>query len=191
MGAVYDFEFKHLRGDLNKSGEATVNLANPDLHDGQVFIDEKMKTVTVIDFGQAVPIDAKQRSLGVDVLAFIAGLISPETYQKKLASHRATLGGANSILKENLNELLVKPDAMDRFVHLIAIHSQAGVELPLSTVHWIFGMNRLRVLGKKIGLQPDTTIGAMVYGKLVKDAVKTRWDKVMSKGNSCLRFYNL
>jgi hypothetical protein len=188
MGAVYDFEFKYLKGNLS---EGIVNLANPDLHDGQVFIDEKSKTVTVIDFGQAVPIDAKQRSLGVDVLALIAGLISPESYQKKLASHRSTLGGSSSMSKEKLSELLAKPDVMDRFVHLIAIHAQAGIELPLSTVHWIFGMNRLRVLGKKIGLRPDVTMGALVYGKLLKDAVKTNWERVVPKGNSsCERFYN-
>jgi hypothetical protein len=190
MGAVYDFEFNHLRGNLNKMGDGTVNLANPDLHDGQVFIDKDSKTVTVIDFGQAVPIDAKQRSLGVDVLAFIAGLISPESYQKKLAGHMNTLSGRNTISKEKLSQLLVKPDAMDRFVHLIALHSQAGIELPLATVHWIFGMNRLRVLGKKIGLRPDITIGALVYGKLLKDAVKTKWETVVPQGNSCQRVYS-
>lgn len=196
MEAVYEFEFNHLRGNLDKAGHGVVNIANPDLHDGQVFIEEKTNTVTVIDFGQAVPIDSKQRALGVDVLAFIGGIISAESYQQKLSMHRSLLGVSQTLTLASLQEIKVKADPMDRFVHLIALHSQAGIELPLATVHWIFGVNRLRVLGRKIGLSPDITIGTIAYGKIVNDAVKNIWQKIKPSGtrnnmfkNSCASFY--
>lgn len=196
LHAVFDFEFKHLQGRLQKSNDDFVNIANPDLHDGQVFIDKETKTVTIIDFGQAVPIDANQRSLGIDVLSFLGDIVSAEVYVQKINAQKSTMGWSQSLSASDLASVIERKEPMDRFVQLIAVHSKKGLELPLPTVHWILGMNRLRTLGNKIGIHPDISIAKMVYGKIIKEKVtdviskaKQLFSSKTTSANKCQEYY--
>lgn len=196
LHAIYDFEFQHLRGHLQKSHDDFINIANPDLHDGQVFIDKQTMTVTLIDFGQAVPINAYQRNLSIEVLSFLGGIISPEAYVQKMSAQKSLMGWSQSLSISDLVSVLERTEPMDRFVQLIAVHSKMGIELPLPTVHWILGMNRLRTLGNKIGIHPDISIAKMAYGKIIKDKatdIISKTQQLISKKststNACRGFY--
>ncbi|NQZ02858.1 MAG: hypothetical protein HRT45_19515, partial [Bdellovibrionales bacterium] len=59
MTAFLMAEFEHLIGGSDVDDK--LMFANPDIHNGQLFIDEESRTVTVIDFGQATSINDQQR----------------------------------------------------------------------------------------------------------------------------------
>ena len=61
-------------GVIPDRGSATLPLfANSDFHDGQVLIDVKNKTITILDFGQAVWITNEERANAVEILHVISG----------------------------------------------------------------------------------------------------------------------
>lgn len=175
VGHVAEAEFNLLKGrDASSNILPRPNFANPDIHDGQMLIDEESKTVTVLDFGQAVPISNKERELGLDLLTVLGKLRSGKNAAKLLNKRffsDSPKGG--TITKEEVQELFkpgelanVAPKTMDVFIRLLALVSEKGGKVPLSTVHWVLAMNRQLVLGEKVG-QP-------IKAQLVGMAINSR-----------------
>lgn len=154
MGALLAVEDAVLRGVGADSASSPIPLhANPDLHDGQVLIDTKEKTVTLLDFGQAERISNAERELGIEMLRFVSGIDSAKAAKSTFTSRFASMnikGGPISV--EFLTEVLSRPDRMDRFVRLASGLHQRGYEVPLSSIHWVLAVNRIVKLGEKIGV---------------------------------------
>jgi hypothetical protein len=159
-------EFNLLKGrDSSNNLIPRPNFANPDIHDGQVLIDEANKTVTVLDFGQAVPIDNKQRELALDMLVVLGKLQFAGGAAKRLNKRffpNAKKG--EGISKSDIKDLWkTSPKKMDQFIRLLSLISSKGGKVPLSVVHWVLALNRQYVLGEKL----DQGIKAQVVGLVV------------------------
>ncbi len=124
-------------------------FSNPDFHDGQVLIDEASKTVTILDFGQAVHTDNVQRETALDMLTFIGKADGPGAAAKRL--NKRFFKGEPVLTAEDMKPLAKRKDRMDIFIHLLSLLSQKGADVPISSVHWVLGLNRQLALGTKLG----------------------------------------
>ncbi|MBS2040797.1 hypothetical protein JST97_37770 [bacterium] len=139
-----------LRGQTNSNNWIPkTTFANPDFHDGQVLIDEASKTVTILDFGQAVPIDNSQREAALDLLTVIGKADSAKAAAKRL--NKRFFEGREVMQPDDLRDILSRKERMDCFIHLLSLVSRKGAEVPISSVHWVLGLNRQLALGKKLG----------------------------------------
>jgi hypothetical protein len=151
MKAMAQVEQDALLGIATEKNPAPQALhANPDFHDGQVLIDEETKTVTILDFGQAVPIDNRQREYAVDLMTIIAKGYSPEDAARLLQARTGV-----PIDQAELDKILASPDQMDVFTKLLGTMAQQGAKIPIEVVHWVLGMNRQRSLGEKLDAPID------------------------------------
>lgn len=147
MSAMAQVEQDALLGIERENQPAPRALhANPDFHDGQVLIDEASQTVTILDFGQALPIDNEQREFAMDLLAVVGKGYRPQEAAKILKERTGA-----TISAETLKTILASPDRMDVFTKLLGTVSEAGSDIPLPVVHWVLGMNRQVALGEKLG----------------------------------------
>lgn len=166
MRHMAEAEFNLLKGrDASGNFKPKPNFANPDIHDGQVLIEEETKTVTVLDFGQAVPISNEERELGLDLMT-VLGKLHTSKGAAKMLNRRFFPDAAKGegIQKEDIRALWKgSTQKMDLFIRLLALISEKGAEVPLSTVHWILALNRQYVLGDKL----EQSIKGQVVGLAV------------------------
>lgn len=163
MEAMSEAEFGVLRGqDSSNNWRPKPMFANPDFHDGQVMIDEESKTVTILDFGQAVPISNDDRVGGLDLLTIIGKADSAKNAAKRINRRYFPDAEEPVITKEILEPILEREDRMDCFIHLLSTLSRNGAEVPLSSVHWVLGLNRQMALREKIGDPIDSDVRNMV-----------------------------
>lgn len=161
MKPMATVEMGILRGQDNSGNWLPKTMfANPDFHDGQVLIDEATHTVTILDFGQAVPIDNEQREMALDLLTVIGKADSARAAAKRL--NKRFFGGESVMTADELRPLLKRPDRMDRFIHLLSMVSQKGAEVPISAVHWVLGLNRQLALGKKLNQSVQSQVRNIV-----------------------------
>lgn len=168
MRHMADAEFRLLKGqDSSKNLQPRPNFANPDFHDGQVMIDEKAKTVTILDFGQAVPITNEERETALDLLTVLGHLDTSKQGLRRLNQRFFADKPDGGLTKEDLKFVWGAPKKMDSFIRLLAAVSQKGGKVPLSTVHWVLALNRQFVLGAKLD-QPieKEVVGMVVNHKL-------------------------
>jgi len=166
MKAMSAAEFGVLKGqDASKNWWPRALFANPDFHDGQVMIDKESKAVTILDFGQAVPITNDDRKAGLDILTIIGKADSPKAAAKRL--NKRYFGKEKVMTAELLEPILARKDRMDCFIHLLSALSRNGAEVPLSSVHWVLGINRQMALAEKIGQPIDKQIRNMVIANKV------------------------
>ena len=162
MRHMADAEFGLLKGqDASNNLRPRPNFANPDFHDGQVLINEEDKVVTILDFGQAVPISNEEREAGLDLLT-VLGRLDTNGRAVDRMNERFFPAGTPGLTKQDLEEIWKGPDLqieghksfaakkMDSFIRLLATISQKGGKVPLSTVHWVLALNRQMVLGDKL-----------------------------------------
>ena len=139
-----------LRGQTNSGNWLPkTTFANPDFHDGQVLIDEASKTVTILDFGQAVPIDNVHREAALDLLTIIGKADGAKAAAKRL--NKRYFEGRDVMKPEDMKDILSRKERMDCFIHLLSLISRKGADVPISSVHWVLGLNRQLALGKKLG----------------------------------------
>jgi hypothetical protein len=161
MKAMSAAEFGVLKGqDSRNNWWPKEMFANPDFHDGQVMIDETDKTVTILDFGQAVPITNEDRKAGLDILTIIGKGDSPKAAAKRL--NKRYFDKKKVMTPELLGPIMERKDRMDCFIHLLSALSRNGADVPLSSVHWVLGINRQMALSEKIGQPIDKQIRNMV-----------------------------
>lgn len=161
MDAMAAAEFGVLRGvDSTGNWKPRPLFANPDFHDGQVLIDKDTKTVTILDFGQAVPLSNEDREGGLDLLTVIGkadwGWLAARRMNERYFE------GKKVITSEMLKPILEREDRMDCFIHLLSLLSRNGAKVPISSVHWILGLNRQIALAEKIGDPIDEAVKKMV-----------------------------
>lgn len=161
MDAMGAAEFGVLRGvDFSGNIKPRPLFANPDFHDGQVMIDKDTKMVTILDFGQAVPISNEDRMGGLDLLTVIGkadwGWLAARRLNKRYFDKKKV------ITSEMLQPILAREDRMDCFIHLLSLLSRKGADVPISSVHWVLGLNRQMALAEKIGDPIDGAVKNMV-----------------------------
>lgn len=161
MDAMGAAEFGVLRGvDFSGNWKPRPLFANPDFHDGQVLIEQDSKTVTILDFGQAVPISNEDRMGGLDLLTVIGkadwGWLAARRMNKRY------FDGQKVITSEMLAPILEREDRMDCFIHLLSLLSRNGADVPISSVHWVLGLNRQMALAEKIGDPIDKAVRDMI-----------------------------
>jgi hypothetical protein len=160
MRAFMEVEYAALRGVNQTENWIPIELhANPDIHDGQIMIDVPNKTVTVLDFGQAVEITNQEREFALDLLAIISKAESLDSIERIVQKYSQAFQNRKAKLnRTELANILKSNDRMDVFVHLLAQLQKAGFEVPLPTVHWVLAANRLVKLGEKVRLSPETSL---------------------------------
>ncbi|MEK6773057.1 MAG: M48 family metalloprotease [Bdellovibrionota bacterium] len=162
LSRLYVFEHKRIFRSLQ---EGQMRLANPDLHDGQVLIDEKSKTITVIDFGQALPISNKQVDMSLEIVSIVSGVKSNSASLSFLNDWIKAQGSNLSLSQNELQNLLNHEDSMDRFIRLISLMNLKKAELPLESIQMVLQINRLVKLGEKTGRYPKLSIGFRLVGR--------------------------
>ncbi|MBS2035236.1 hypothetical protein JST97_09615 [bacterium] len=161
MEAMASAEFGVLRGvDSTGNWKPRPLFANPDFHDGQVLIDKDSKTVTILDFGQAVPLSNEDRVGGLDLLTVIGKADWGWLAARRL--NERYFEGKKVITSEMLKPILDREDRMDCFIHLLSLLSRNGAQVPISSVHWILGLNRQIALAEKIGEPIDEAVKKMI-----------------------------
>lgn len=176
MAALLSVEDSILRGvGADDASKPKALHANPDLHDGQVLIDVKEKIVTLLDFGQAERISNSERQLGIEMLRFISGVDSAKSAKSNLESRLKSMGIKNgdSLTVEFFSDVLSRTDRMDRFVRLVSGLSQRGVQVPLSSVHWVLAVNRAIKLGHKIDVPMEAAYRNMLLTTKVGLSLQT------------------
>lgn len=168
MRHMADAEFNLLKGrDSTHNIVPRPNFANPDIHDGQVLIDEATKTATILDFGQAVPISNQERELGLDIVSIIGGATTARGAARILNRHffpEADKG--EGITKQDISTIRKgSTQMMDRFIRVLSLVSERGAKVPLSTVHWVLALNRQLILGQKLDQSIKGQLIGMVIGK--------------------------
>ncbi|MFA5503934.1 MAG: hypothetical protein WC423_00810 [Vulcanimicrobiota bacterium] len=167
MEAMSAAEFGVLKGQTaDKNWRPKPLFANPDFHDGQVMIDKDNKTVTILDFGQAVPIDNEERAAALDLLTIIGKADSPKAAARRL--NKRYFNKEKVMTPQELVPILERKDRMDCFIHLLSAISQNGAEVPLSSVHWVLGLNRQMALTEKIGKPIAKQVRNMVIAHKLK-----------------------
>jgi hypothetical protein len=161
MDAMGAAEFGVLRGvDFSGNSKPRPLFANPDFHDGQVLIDKETKMVTILDFGQAVPISNEDRVGGLDLLTVIGKADWAWLAARRL--NNRYFEGNSVITSEMLKPILAREDRMDCFIHLLSLLARQGAQVPISRVHWVLGLNRQMALAEKIGDPIDDAVKKMV-----------------------------
>ncbi len=161
MDAMGAAEFGVLRGvDASGNTKPRPLFANPDFHDGQVLIDKESKMVTILDFGQAVPISNEDRVGALDLLTVIGK--GDWAWLAARRMNKRYFEGKSVITSEMLKPILAREDRMDCFIHLLSLLSRNGADVPISSVHWILGLNRQIALAEKIGDPIDGAVKNMV-----------------------------
>ncbi len=161
MKAICQVETDVLFGiDQNETWRPVSLHANPDVHDGQVLIDPETKTVTLLDFGQAVPISNREREFGMDLLQIMAGLRFKGGVVRLLNQH--AFGGREVLTKDDIAPIMQQKDKMDRFIRILSLLNQKGAKVPIAVVHWILAVNRARALGNKAGYKSEAMMRNMV-----------------------------
>lgn len=160
MAALMKVEYDVLRGVNQKHNWLPIPLhANPDVHDGQVLIDVENRTVTILDFGQALPISNEERDLGLDLLLIVGKGVSVDTAIRYIERYSQQIQKKRIVLsREKVKKIFQKTDRMDIFVHLLSHISESGFDVPLASIHWVLGANRLIKLGEKIGHSPESSL---------------------------------
>lgn len=166
MRHMAEAEFDLLKGrDSSGNVVPRPNFANPDIHDGQILIDEETKTATVLDFGQAVPITNKERELGLDIVSIIGGATTSagaaRILNKRFFPNAKKGEGITKADIKNIRKNAVQ--MMDKFIRVLSLVSERGAKVPLSTVHWVLALNRQLVLGAKL----DQGIKAQMVGMVI------------------------
>lgn len=168
MGALAQVETDVLFGIDERGLPCPVPLhANPDVHDGQALIDLKTKTVTLLDFGQALDISNKQREYAMDFLMVMGGAYGARGAANRLNKHAFPDGKGKLLTQDEMAEILSHEDKMDRFIHLLSLLNTKGHHVPLPVVHWILGANRQVALGKKVGFKAYQMLRNMVIVRRV------------------------
>ena len=161
MTAMHKAEMSVLRGQPEQGDVLPRALfANPDFHDGQVLVDTDTREVTILDFGQAVPISVEERKAALDLLTVFGKGDGPKTAAKRL--NKRFFGKEKVLTKEQLEPILSRKDMMGRFIHLLSLVAREGGEVPLASVNWILGLNRQISLGKSLGLPVEREVKTMV-----------------------------
>ncbi|MBX3168464.1 MAG: hypothetical protein KF760_13685 [Candidatus Eremiobacteraeota bacterium] len=156
-------EMSLIKGQLASGNLVPVPMfANPDFHDGQVLVDEPNKTVTMLDFGQAVPITNEERELALDLMTVLGKLDTPRQAIKRL-NRKFFPNSEKGLSLDDLKPVMTRPKVMDKFIHLLSLLARNGADVPISTVHWVLAMNRQLVLGEKL----DQSIKGQLVGMVV------------------------
>ncbi|MGE3974201.1 MAG: M48 family metalloprotease [Bdellovibrionales bacterium] len=173
--------------ELGKS-KAIHFFANPDLHDGQVLIDVENKIVAILDFGQAVPITEIEREMGVSILRLVSGkenLAAMRELVVALGKQIDPAWSSQQVSDEELNRIINRADLMDRFVYLLGTLNQSGLSIPLSSIHWVLGVNRAIQLGRNIGFPAEQEIFGLILANKLGFRQKT-FNKLRSMGERLL-----
>lgn len=161
MDAMGAAEFGVLRGvDSSGNWKPRPLFANPDFHDGQVLIEKDTKMVTILDFGQAVPISNEDREGALDLLTVIGKADWGWLAARRL--NNRYFDGKHVMTSDMLKPILEREERMDCFVHLLSLLSRNGANVPISSVHWVLGLNRQIALAEKIGDPIDEAVKNMV-----------------------------
>jgi hypothetical protein len=145
---------------LQKDGTSR-HFADSDFHNGQAFIDEKTKTVWLIDPGQAIEINRKEFDLAKTILRLFSGTADEQNAIYELNTsilNPASRQNVQLVTKLEIAEIMKSGDIGDAFIKFVALVERKGGDMPLPIVQWILGMNRQLALGKKIGLNNEARL---------------------------------
>lgn len=162
MSAFSQFEKEMIRGKYKDPNQLAIS--NPDIHNGQILIDEASKTVTVIDMGQAMPIAEKDLNFSFKVLRIISGLESANSAQKIMDK----IAGRKVLTRQQIHDILISDtNQIDKLLRLVSQASLSGYQFKLEVVNIILAINRQIELGHTLELNSTSEFrNSMLVQKL-------------------------
>lgn len=158
MTALGSVELNVLLGMRPGQGARQRDLfANPDFHDGQVLIDEENRVVTLLDFGQAVPIATHERDYALDLLRVVTGHGSAKRLQRY----------GLIMQPHDVRQAMQGKDRMDRFIRLLGLARRSGQRVPVPVVNWILAVNRQVALAERTGARTEKSVRNLVLARSV------------------------
>ena len=162
MTLVLNAEFAHLmNSDLIQTRKKSP-FANPDLHDGQIVVDIENKIISILDFGQAVSITKFERDLGLQLIRILSITNSAQELEAQIRVLQGSIKGTQELTREDYKNLFEKTDLMDRFVYLLGVAGAKDWKIPLSTVHFVLGINRLIKVGDSTGINVTARLRTII-----------------------------
>lgn len=187
-------------GPDNKPSEKPI-ISDPDFHNGQFFIDEKTKTITLLDKGQSSTPKMTERELAKTIFRIAVQMTRADQVYSNLKMFEGTLGlRLNENHINRIIELQKLETPIDRYLNIVGYLREIG-KVPTATVDWGFEFYRLTELASQVDRQLELEIksvllkgpvGAVVrsvldiYGTKVK---KNPTPKQLKSQTRCVQFY--
>lgn len=178
-------------------------ISDPDIHNGQFFIDEKTKTITLLDKGQSSTPTTADRELAKTIFRIAASMVKGDQVYLNLRYFESTLGlRLNETHINRIIELQKLETPIDRYLNIVGYLREIG-KVPTATVDWGFEFYRLTELASQVDRHQELEIKSVLLkgpvGKVVRTALDVYGTKVKKNGTpkqlrsetSCLSFYGL
>ena len=162
MTIVLNAEFAHLMNSEIIHFRKKSPFANPDLHDGQIVVDIENRTISILDFGQAVSITKFERDLGLQLIRILSITNSSQELETQIRALQSSVKGLQDLTSEDYKNIFEKTDLMDRFVYLLGVAGGKNWNIPLSTVHFVLGINRLIKIGDSTGINVTARLRTII-----------------------------
>jgi hypothetical protein len=176
-------------------------ISDPDIHNGQFFIDEKNKTITLLDKGQSGTPSTSDRELAKTIFRIAASMIKADQIYPNLKYFESNLGlRLNETHIDRIIELQKLETPIDRYLNIVGYLREIG-KVPTATVDWGFEFYRLTELASQVDRHLEREIKSVLLkgpiGATVRKALDIYGIKVKKNSppiqlkaeTSCSRFY--
>lgn len=175
-------------------------ISDPDIHNGQFFIDEKTKTITLLDKGQSSTPSLSERELSKTLFRMSTQMVKGQQVYQHLKPFEPLLGlKLNGTHLERIQQIQKLETPIDRYLNLVGYLREVG-HVPTATVDWGFEFYRLYELASQVDRTQEWEIKSVLLegpvGKFaqaalsaVKSITKKNTYPVALKGSMCIQFY--
>lgn len=176
-------------------------ISDPDIHNGQFFIDENTKTITLLDKGQSSTPTTSDRELAKTIFRIATTMIRPNQIYSNLKYFESNLGlHLNETHINRIIELQKLETPIDRYLNIVGYLREIG-KVPTATVDWGFEFYRLTELASQVDRYQELEIKSVLLKGPVGTAVRTALDiygtkikknstpNLLKSESACLRFY--
>lgn len=147
-------------------------ISDPDIHNGQFFIDKKTKTITLLDKGQGNVLSVAERELAKTLFRVATNLIKGDRVEPHLNRFEKWLGiKLNAQQINHIHEIQKMPTVIDRYLNIVAYLREIG-RVPTASVDWGFEFYRLHELANQVGRYHELAIRSVVLDGPAKMAAR-------------------
>lgn len=148
--------------EMRLASENETLITDPDIHNGQFFIDVNEKTVMLLDKGQASYLYPRERALAIQLLRIVSNLSASTEFSVELAKYSDLLGTALTAQDlQRLTQIQKGKTMMDRYLNIIGFLRERG-KVPQSVVNFGFEFYRLRELSSQVNNGQTTRLDVLL-----------------------------
>lgn len=176
-------------------------ISDPDIHNGQFFINEATKTITLLDKGQSSTPTTTERELAKTLFQIASHIITGNAIYTHLKPFESNLGVTlNTTHIDRILQLQKLETPIDRYLNSVGYLREIG-KVPTATVNWGFEFYRLTELASQVDRHQELEIKSVLLKGIIGTATRTALNiygtKIkknsvpvsLSSPNLCSRFY--